>query len=71
MSELKTGSFELITKTESSQHATLYAFSPFGRETAMIGELGKFLTELLLIMMTSPSLPIDAKCERPQKSGTG
>lgn len=71
MGELKTRPFELRTANESSQHATLYAFSPFGRETAVIGELGEFLTELLLIMMTSPSLTIDSNCERPQKSGTG
>lgn len=40
MGKLKTQPFELRTANESSQRTTLYAFSPFGRETAVIGEIG-------------------------------
>ena len=49
-----TRQFELRTKTESPQHATLDAFSPSGRETAAIGELGESITESWLTKMTSP-----------------
>ena len=43
--DVKTRPFELRTTTESSQHATLDAFSPSGRETDAIGEFGEFWTE--------------------------
>ena len=59
--DLKTRSFELKTTTDSSQNATLDAFSPSGRKTAAIGELDESLTELGLMKMTSPSLPIAAE----------
>lgn len=46
-------------KTESSQHATLDAFSPSGRENDEIGELGEFCIESRLMKMTSPSFNLN------------
>ena len=61
MSEVNTRPFELRTTTESLQQMTLDAFNPPGRKIAAIGELGEFVTDLLLMKMTSPSLSIAAE----------
>ena len=71
MDDQKTRPFELRTKNESEQHETLDAFSPDGRETDSMRVSGDFLTELRLMKMTSPSLPIAAKCDQQPKSYTG
>ena len=69
--DANTRPFELRTTIDLLQHLTLDAFSPSGRETAMIGDLGDFMIESRLMKMISPSRQIHAERKLPPKSDTG
>lgn len=69
--DLKTRPFVLNAKIEFVQHATLDAFSLFGRENDGIGDSRDCLIVSLFMKTISPFVVIAAAYKEPPKSAAG